>query len=774
MAQRQLKVSKPALLCVVPPYSLGPPAGIAYLLAYADQQGCSDFGFLDLRLGVPDAYAPTYAHTGVFGDAYVMDVPDLPLVLSLVQAVDSGKEPASGFPSVIEKYCRERGISASYLREYLVSLDKYFSAVTEALTGVRFVGCSVWTSNFLTTLLFAAHLKRLQQPPIIVGGGPQFTESRSSAAIALRSRLFDYVVTGEGEASLLDLYSRGASSPGTAAGVPGTLALNERDEVQRGIERPLLSQSEIPVPAFDQMPLLSYQEVGSPRTLPYHLSRGCTDKCTFCSEWVFWRRFRPGDAGRTISGIRELEQRYGAEYISFTDSLVNGHPGRLRQLAEGMMRRRRRIAWGGFMRAEMDPETATLLRRSGCDVVFVGIESMSDETLALMNKRRTELHNIKALRAFLGAGIYVVAGVIPGFPGDSREAFIHTTDQLRALQREFRGRLRVNVEPFIVSPGQPLFSRLGEVGLSGVPWDEQVLDIAPAYRDITASLFCTVKGANQGVERMGRLHIAEAIESDEPTKTDPFIYKVAEPLNHSEFDFEHLTGGWFLARLKGPAAWIYALLLKQDEQEQLAAKSSGNGSVDLLAAPGLRRLLRQLESSHSLGPTRVPTLIEGGYNRECAQNALYQTAPYIVSRRGDWHVKGRLLVVDFVNTSWWLLPPWQGEALKALRRTPHSASSLQQQLARKGITRSVSQCARLLHDLAESGIVLGSQLQRAHEQKAKPLERMELKAKGTAPPQRTHKILPIIKEVLSQGDCCSHSEFQEAPNLTQDMPIEAG
>lgn len=194
MAQRRLKVSKPALLCVVPPYSLGPPAGIAYLLAYAERQGCSDFGFLDLRLGVPDAYAPTYAHTGVFGDAYVMDVPDLPLVLSLVQAVDSGKEPASGFLPVIEKYCRERGISASYLREYLVSLDKYFSVVTDSLTGVRFVGCSVWTSNFLTTLLFAAHLKRLQHPPIIVGGGPQFTESHSSAALALRSRLFDYVV----------------------------------------------------------------------------------------------------------------------------------------------------------------------------------------------------------------------------------------------------------------------------------------------------------------------------------------------------------------------------------------------------------------------------------------------------------------------------------------------------------------------------------------------------------------------------------------------------
>ena len=41
---------------------------------------------------------------------------------------------------------------------------------------------------------------------------------------------------------------------------------------------------------------------------------------------------------------------------------------------------------------------------------------MSDETLALMNKRRTEADNFKALEAILDAGIFVRAGLIPGFP----------------------------------------------------------------------------------------------------------------------------------------------------------------------------------------------------------------------------------------------------------------------------------------------------------------------------------------------------------------------
>lgn len=754
MKRPQLKMSKPALLCVAPPYTLGPPAGIAYLLGYANQQGCHDFGFLDLRLGVPDAYAPTYSHTGVFGESYVMDVPDLPLVLSLVQAVDTGVELTSGFPLVLEKYCSERGISASYLRDYLICLDQYFSAVAEGFSGIRFVGCSVWTSNYLTTLLFAAHLKRLPRPPVIVAGGPQLTESHASAAIALRSRLIDVVVTGEGETALLDIYSR-TKTDGTIPTdpLPGTLMLGGQGEIVRGPQRPLLSNNDIPVPSFEEMPLLSYQEVGYLRTVPYHLSRGCTDKCTFCSEWVFWQRFRPGDAGRTVEGVQQLQEKYGVEYIAFTDSLLNGHPGRLRTFAEGLARHRSGIRWGGFMRGEMDPETAALLRRSGCDNVFIGVESLSDETLELMNKRRTEPQNIKALRAFLGAGIHVIAGFIPGFPGDRRDAFLHTAGQLRSLQHEYRGQLRINVEPFIVSPGQPLYSRLDEVGLCGLPWDDEVLDVAPRYRDITDSIFCTVKGANQGAERTGRLRIAEALESDEPTRTDPFYYKTAEPLARSAFDFQHLTAGWFIARLKGPASWIYALIINEHEREQLEMKAPGYGWVDILAAPGSGRLLKRLETAHSLKPSRrVPPLTEGGYSRSQEENKHYRVSPYIVTRPGDWRVKGRLIIVDFVNVTWWLRPLWQDDALKVLQRRPQTASSLQKELARKGITRSTTDCARLLQDFAESGIVLALHKLESLDQSI-PFEDLRFQA-GRPSNDQHARFLPIIDAMLSQKSGC--------------------
>src|ERR1044071_9558027 len=111
---------KRALLCVCPPYPMvSPPAGAAALLAYLKAHGIDDFGFLDLRLGTPSCYEATYAATGVFGESFVMDVPDLPLILQLLAVTDSHHLYSPSIEGVIERYCVDRGISPTYLVSYL-------------------------------------------------------------------------------------------------------------------------------------------------------------------------------------------------------------------------------------------------------------------------------------------------------------------------------------------------------------------------------------------------------------------------------------------------------------------------------------------------------------------------------------------------------------------------------------------------------------------------------------------------------------------------------
>jgi radical SAM superfamily enzyme YgiQ (UPF0313 family) len=663
---------------------IGPPAGAAALLGYLKAHGIPDFGFVDLRLGTPSCYEATYSATGVFGESFVMDVPDLPLVLQLLAATDSNRPFQIAIDDLLERYCLERGISANYLSSYLNALNRYYHAVFERYAGVDFIGFSVWTSNLLPTLLAAHHLKRRSHPPFIVAGGPQLTESPASAALALRSGLFDAVVQGEGEESLRALYTAFCENGRKRVqGVAGTLSIATQSGRLLSVPRSLLKMDSLPMPSFDEMAIDEYQ-IDDDRTLPFQLSRGCTDKCTFCSEWVFWQRFRPGAPDDAAAAVAQLRSRYGATYIAFTDSLLNGSSSRLESFAEAILRQETKVRWGGFMRADMTESLARLLHRAGCREVFIGVESFDDGTLAAMNKRRTEADNQHALRAFMQAGIFVVAGLIPGFPGDSRRAFLHSVAQIRALQSEFPGQLRVNTEVFRVSPGLPLFRNLEGIGLTPQRWAEDYLNIAPRYLDITSNIYCSVEGSNQGMERIGRERIAFMIRTDAAIRTDKFDYDDSEHLAIHEFESRHLFGDWHLACTKLDSAWVYALLVDSDELgmlQELASDAKGRG----LNSPPLARYLRELESRQIAFPSMEgPPVLQARFFRQFPNEDVVVTlSPFVVIRAMDRRHQQEILTANYVNGRFVRRPNRERALLEELSKQPMSVPVSMKPLRRR-------------------------------------------------------------------------------------------
>jgi radical SAM superfamily enzyme YgiQ (UPF0313 family) len=597
-----------------------------------------------------------------------MDVPDLPLVLGLLAAADSNRPYEVAIDELTERYCLERGISPNYLGSYLNALNRYYEIAFQQYPEVDFIGFSVWTSNLLSTLLAAHHLKRRARPPFIVAGGPQLTESPASAALALRSGLFDAVAKGEGEETLRALYTAFCENGRSRVqGIAGTQYVDSQSGELVSLPRPLMKMDALPVPSFDEMSIDEYQ-IDEDRTLPFQLSRGCTDKCTFCSEWVFWQRFRPGAANDIATGAGYLRSRYGATYLAFTDSLLNGSSNRLQAFAEELLRQDTKVRWGGFMRADMEESLAQLLHRAGCREVFVGVESFDDETLAAMNKRRTEADNVHALRAFLRAGIFVVAGLIPGFPGDSRRAFLHSVAQIRALQSEFPGRLRVNTEVFRVSPGLPLFRDLEGAGLVPQRWAEDYLDIAPRYLDVTSNIYCSVEGSNQGMERIGRERIAFMIRTDDPVRTDKFDYDDDEHLAVHEFEASHICEGWHLLCTKLESGWIYALLADRDELEEFQELAPGGKARSLDAAP-LAGYLRELESRHIAFPSRErpPVSPVVFLRRFPDEDVVVRLSQFFVIRSID---EEEILAVNYMNRRFVRRPGEDRSLLDALATEP--------------------------------------------------------------------------------------------------------
>ena len=551
------------------------------MLAYLHQNDCTDFAFIDFRNWLPYRCA-TFSEMGAFAETFVLDVPELPIVLKMLRAFREGKETiVPERDRMFDDYCMRRLLNPKYVHQYLVTLERFFAGVWKTQEQVKFVGFTTWTTNYLSTLIAAAQLKRANPSAYIVAGGPQVTESRNSAALGIEAMIFDAVVCGEGEQPLLELYTEFAENgyqPGSGH-IPSVLKHSSYQTSEPSEPRKLLPIKDLPAPRFDEIDLSAYQGWRDHRMLPYQLSRGCTDKCAFCSEWVFWEKFRLSKPDSSVEQIAELKARYDLRHVSFTDSLVNGVSRRLDAFADSLLTQNVDVTWGGFMRAQMTPETADLIARAGCVFAFVGVESLSDETLDSMNKRKTGVENVMAIEAFAGADIPVEVGLITGFPGDTPERFMDTVRGVVKLQSKFPGRVRINVEPFRPTPNQPIYKRMEEFGLEPAGWDAETLDLDPSFAGITSEIYCSVSGSNQGGERLGEQNYVSKVIRSGPKPAKAFNVGWGRPqILNFEHEFVKFLGfnnadlrGWFSIRALHPDGSVRFLIASDDEARRLGA-----------------------------------------------------------------------------------------------------------------------------------------------------------------------------------------------------------
>jgi len=100
------------------------------------------------------------------------------------------------------------------------------------------------------------------------------------------------------------------------------------------------------------------------------------------------------------------------------------------------------------------------MRAAGCCGLFIGIETASDENLAVMKKQFNHAGSYpERLRKIRRAGIGVVAGIIVGMDGDDSRVFEQT---LRFLQATRLDAVQVNI--LTPLPGTPLYADMAQAG----------------------------------------------------------------------------------------------------------------------------------------------------------------------------------------------------------------------------------------------------------------------------------------------------------------------
>ena len=240
-------------------------------------------------------------------------------------------------------------------------------------------------------------------------------------------------------------------------------ARRSHQRVYQSVERPSLDR--LPVPRYsllDPGRYLLWRTKGLARVLPLPVqcvqtARGCPHDCEYCVVTEFHgRHFRPRPVPQVIDELKAL----GARSYFFLDDNIFASPARARELLRALAPMK--LAWMGqcTLGAANDPELIRLARESGCVILFVGIESLSQASLDASGKRINRVADYeRQLRVFREEHISVFAAMMFGFDGEGTPAFRLTRDFL------VRNRVAYSVwHPLLPLPGTRLHQRLGAEG----------------------------------------------------------------------------------------------------------------------------------------------------------------------------------------------------------------------------------------------------------------------------------------------------------------------
>lgn len=327
------------------------------------------------------------------------------------------------------------------------------------------VGISATTSAFPDGHAIALALKARRPDIRIVFGGVHIS--------ALGGRLLsdypaiDLLCLGEGEETLAEL------ADGRELSAITGLVRRDGEAVHTNPPRQHLPDLDaLPFPAYEKLdgfpheyhlPLFSYIEApGATMTT----SRGCPYQCSYCDRSVFKRGYRAQSPEYIYEHVRYLRERFGVRHINIYDDLFTADRRRIERLCGLLTERPLGVRFNCAVRVgHADPELLAMLRRAGCLMVSLGIETAEPALLSL-HKPGVYLDAVRETVARIhAAGLRAKGLFIMGLPGETEESARKTSDFALSL-----GLDDMNMAKFTPFPGAPIWRDIADHGKFREDW----------------------------------------------------------------------------------------------------------------------------------------------------------------------------------------------------------------------------------------------------------------------------------------------------------------
>lgn len=310
--------------------------------------------------------------------------------------------------------------------EYCVWLEikKYIKEFNPSVVGI-----TTKSQNYQSACNTAKIIKEINPAIKIIIGGPHVSLTSDED---LNWEYVDITVKGEGEETIIDILKAIDTNLGYE-NIDG-ISYKLNHSIKKNIPRSQIQDlDKLTSPYkyvktilkdFEKYPLNSFRSIFA--------TRGCPYNCTFCGSGKIWgHKVRFRSVKNVIDEINEL-RKIGVNYFNFDDDTFGATSKYITELCNSLIENCKGLKWSCELHVRLiNDNHLSVMKKAGCDLIKIGIESGNNEILKQIRKNITIEEALNASKLINKHHIHAMGFFMVGFPQETIETLKDTINAIK-------------------------------------------------------------------------------------------------------------------------------------------------------------------------------------------------------------------------------------------------------------------------------------------------------------------------------------------------------
>lgn len=302
------------------------------------------------------------------------------------------------------------------------------------------LGIAVMTRNYYDCLRIAERVKQINPKIKIIVGGPH----PSVCPNDMMKPQIDFIAIGEGEYTTVEVAKELSKRRSNFSKIKGIWYKKDGKWIRNKDRGFLMKLDELPFPDRNLFDLNRYNfgmfnKLFKPQ-IPIIASRSCPYQCANCQPALrkIAGYYRKRSVKNVIGELGFLIKKYGYRKFIFNDNDISVDREWLKELCNTLIAKKMDIEWGSNVRANtMDEDIMRLMKKSGFNIFFMGVESGSQEVLDKILTKGILLEKVKeVVKTAKKVGIKPECSFMIGIPGETRKQMNQTLELATSLNTD--------------------------------------------------------------------------------------------------------------------------------------------------------------------------------------------------------------------------------------------------------------------------------------------------------------------------------------------------